>query len=100
MTNTDTTASTAQTRPDTYALCQHLQQARSLLAVLGTTAANAYSQGEAMDAEQMGDYAAVLAGLVKEAQDIADSISDFCEVRVMVGTEQFHALKEARAAMV
>lgn len=83
MTNTDTTTSTAQTRPDTYALCQHLQQARALLAVLGTAAANAYSQGEAMEAEQMGDYAAVLAGLVNGALDIANEIEDFCEVRIM-----------------
>lgn len=85
MTHTDkTAASTAQTCPDTYALCQHLQQARALLAVLGTAAANAYSQGEAMDAEQMGDYAAVLAGLVNDALDTANQIEDFCEVRVMV----------------
>ena len=85
MTHTDkTAASTAQTRPDTYALSQHLQQACALLAILGTAAANAYSQGEAMDSEQMGDYAAVLAGLVNGALDIANGIEDFCEVHALV----------------
>lgn len=68
------------TRPDTYAMCQHLQQARAVLALLDQSAAEAYAQARPMNAEQVGDVAAVLVRLVGDALRIAEQVEDCCEV--------------------
>lgn len=67
-------------RPDTYALCQHLQQARAVLALLDQSAADAFTHCRPMDAERVSDAAAVLRRLVGDALRIADQIEDGCEV--------------------
>ena len=54
-----------------------------MLALLDRSAADAYTQARQMDAEQVGDVAAVLVRLVGDALRIAEQVEDCCEVAAL-----------------
>lgn len=93
-------ANDTATSPDTDALCQHLYQARAMLGVLGTAAANARTQGEALDAEQMSDYVAVLSRLVRDALTIAEAVEDRCIVVPCTSVDAYQRADALRRELV
>lgn len=93
-------ANDTPTSPDTDALCQYLHQARAMLGVLGTAAANACAKGEALDAEQMGDYTAVLSRLVRDALAIAEAVEDRCIVVPCTSVDAYQRADALRRELV
>jgi hypothetical protein len=93
-------ANDTTTSPDTDALCRHLHEARAMLGVLGSAAADACAQGVDLDADQIGDYAAVLGRLVRDALTIAEAVEDRCIVVPCTSVDAYQRADALRRELV